>query len=110
VVYNMISVKDWKLCGLQNHGSLYWSYLVFQNSPAAHRLQEMRIAGRYGKSKASKERRYIAIGDLGVRGTRNSQLRFLKGKNDRVAEPARDTGKPQYPQSRCGTRQYCSLY
>jgi hypothetical protein len=52
----------------------------------------------------------IAIGDLGVRGTWNSQLRFLKGKNDRVAEPARDTRKPQYAQSRCGTKQYCSLY
>jgi hypothetical protein len=67
MVYTMIFVKDWKLCGLQSYRCLKEVQVMLRDClellglprfPAAHRLQEMRIAGKYGKSKASK-RRYI---------------------------------------------------
>jgi hypothetical protein len=60
-------VREWKLCGLQAHGCLYEVQVILRDFlevsglpklPPAHRLQKMRIAGKYGKSKASK-RRYI---------------------------------------------------
>jgi hypothetical protein len=61
--------------------------LVFQDSLQLTDFKRCALLADIAKAKL--RRGGISIGDLGVRGTWNSQLRFLKGKNDRVVEPAK---------------------